>query len=351
MIALHRAENAVALADELARTEPGASVRALAPDVSLVTRAALTQAPRLAFARQLLPEPRAVEGASIGAIADGVLAALIEAEPRVPAEWRLHALAIPGGPVKPGRAALVAEALGERLQKRRRALLRRMLPVNADFTQSETAVQLLLLDPVHAWLSIAPPGVRATLGPSLSAAPLGTIDVPRDPRPPSRAYQKLLEAERRLGVRILAGETVVDLGASPGGWSHVALSRAARVTAVDRAPLRDDLMRDPRLDFVRGDAFAFTPEGPVDWLVCDVIAFPQRSLELLEKWLACGLCRRFVVSVKFRGTEDYALLDAVWAVLARHAPAGFVRQLDANKNEVTALGVVGEAAVSGDAAG
>lgn len=344
LLVLHRPENFPALQDELARTEPGGAIRPLAPDVALVTRASPTARPRLAFARQLLPEPRAVDGASIGAIADGVLAALVEAEARIPGEWRLQALAIPGGPVKAGRASLIADALVERLHKRRRALLRRMLKVNEHFTESETAIQLLLLDPAHAWLSIAPPSLRATLGPGLSKAPLGTIEIARDHRPPSRAYQKLLEAEQRLGARILAGEQVVDLGASPGGWSHVALSRAARVTAVDRAPLREDLMADTRLTFVKGDAFAFTPMEPVDWLVCDVIAFPQRSLELLEKWLSRGLCRRFVVSVKFRGTEDYALLDAVWGVLARHAPAGFVRQLDANKNEVTALGSIGGAA-------
>ena len=188
------------------------------------------------------------------------------------------------------------------------------------------------------WLSVALPDERRKLRRVLSSLPAGVAHLARDPRPPSRAYQKLLEAELRLGRPIGRGETVVDLGASPGGWSFVALERGARVDAVDRSPLREDLMRHPLLRFHKGDAFAWEPTAPVDWLICDLIAFPERTLELLDRWLARGWCKRFCVTMKFRGTEDYGRVDELKALLAKRAGDFAVRQLDANKNEVTAMG-------------
>jgi 23S rRNA C2498 (ribose-2'-O)-methylase RlmM len=50
-----------------------------------------------------------------------------------------------------------------------------------------------------------------------------------DKATPSRAYAKLVEAKLRLGRAIRAGETCVDLGASPGSWTYVAVTRGARV--------------------------------------------------------------------------------------------------------------------------
>ena len=50
---------------------------------------------------------------------------------------------------------------------------------------------------------------------------------------PSRAFAKLTEALARLGHWMGPGERCVDLGASPGGWSFVALGKGAQVIAVD----------------------------------------------------------------------------------------------------------------------
>jgi 23S rRNA (cytidine2498-2'-O)-methyltransferase len=167
------------------------------------------------------------------------------------------------------------------------------------------------------------------------------VDVADDQAPPSRAYRKLLEAELRLGARIAPGETCADLGAAPGGWSHVALARGARVAAVDRSPLRADLMAHPALEFVRGDAFRWTPPKPVDWLLSDVIAYPHRSVELLERWIAARLCRRFVVTIKFKGEADYPVLDRLEASLDAGGAEFELRRMCSNKNEVTAFGELG----------
>ena len=67
--------------------------------------------------------------------------------------------------------------------------------------------------------------------------------------------------------------------AAPGGWAYSALRRGARVTAVDRAPLLPPAGGHPNLTTVLGNAFTFTPPArPVDWLLCDVICEPPRSV-------------------------------------------------------------------------
>lgn len=53
--------------------------------------------------------------------------------------------------------------------------------------------------------------------------------------PPNRAYLKLWEALTLLDKYPKPGDKVLDLGASPGGWTYVMQSFGASVTAVDKA--------------------------------------------------------------------------------------------------------------------
>lgn len=293
-----------------------------------------------AFARQALPESQSVQAASINGWADAILSAIVGLLPDHQ-PWRLHLWPAYGeGRAGAHRCELVRNALAERLKKRRRALLRSLEDGTAPFTPATSLVQVALTAPDTGLLSVcaAPtPYIRRAL---LSAFPAGEIVPAVDKQAPSRAFAKVVEAELRLGESLQGGQSCVDLGASPGSWSYVALQRGARVTAVDRSPLRSDLMRNPRLRFHQGDAFKFRPEAPVDWLLCDIIAAPQRSIDLLLDWLRAGLMHRFLVTVKFKGSDEYGLLDQ----LKRQAP-GFcsdfrLTRLCANKNEVSAFGRV-----------
>ena len=107
-----------------------------------------------------------------------------------------------------------------------------------------------------------------------------------------------------------------------------------------KAPLRADLMRDADLKFVRGDAFSFTPDKRVDWLLCDVIAAPERSIELLVNWLKQRWTKRFVVTIKFKGQGDYARLEQLKHALNAQCEDFRLTRLCANKNEACAFGVV-----------
>lgn len=67
----------------------------------------------------------------------------------------------------------------------------------------------------------------------------------------SRAVFKLLQIQERFGL-LYPGDTVLDLGASPGGWSRAAaelVGPRGRVVAVDRVSMAPM----DRVTFVRGD--------------------------------------------------------------------------------------------------
>ena len=149
--------------------------------------------------------------------------------------------------------------------------------------------------------------------------------------PPNRAYLKLWEALTRLGSHPRPGERCLDLGASPGGWTWVLASLGASVRAVDKAPVDPRIAAMPGVEPVVESAFTLAPE-PVDWLVCDVVAYPSRLLELLRRWIAADAAQRIVCTVKFQGEAHYALADEFAAL-----PNSRLLHLFHNKHELTLL--------------
>jgi len=147
--------------------------------------------------------------------------------------------------------------------------------------------------------------------------------------PPSRAYLKLWEACTRLGAWPLPGQTCLDLGAAPGGWSWAIARLGASVVAVDKAPLHPDVAGMPGVTERRASAFGLEPE-PVDWLFSDVIAYPERMLALVRQWIAAAACGRIVCTLKFQGETDHATAEAFAAI-----PGGQLVHLFHNKHELT----------------
>ena len=177
---------------------------------------------------------------------------------------------------------------------------------------------------------------------------------------PSRSYLKMEEAYGVLGREPQAGETVVDLGAAPGGWSYSAAKRGARVVAVDNGPLKGGALNHPLIEHRLADAFGFrpscamTPEfaapggGAVatgelaDWLFCDVVEEPHHVLKnLVGPWLEGRWCRRFVVNFKFGRADPLGLLRELRgaeSAFVRHAAWFAVRHLYHDREEFTVVG-------------
>ncbi len=149
--------------------------------------------------------------------------------------------------------------------------------------------------------------------------------------PPSRAYLKLWEALTRMGEHPGPGDACIDLGASPGGWTWVLATLGADVLAVDRAPLEPRVAAMPGVRSRAADAFAVRPEA-ADWLVCDVIAYPARLLELVRAWIEARTVRRIVCTIKLQGATDHAAVEAVAAL-----PGATVAHLFHNRHEATMM--------------
>ncbi|HYH18063.1 MAG TPA: SAM-dependent methyltransferase [Azospirillum sp.] len=150
--------------------------------------------------------------------------------------------------------------------------------------------------------------------------------------PPNRAYLKLWEALTLSGAQPGPGDRCIDLGSSPGGWTWVLHELGATVVSVDKAPLDPAIAALPRVEFRQESAFGLKPEdvGPVDWLCCDVICYPQRLLRLVEVWRASGLAKRFICTLKFQAETDHETARAFAAI-----PGGRVVHLYHNKHELT----------------
>jgi len=163
---------------------------------------------------------------------------------------------------------------------------------------------------------------------------------------PSRSYLKIEEAYIVLGREPAEGETVVDLGAAPGGWSYSAAKRGARVIAVDNGPLKGGALDHPLIDHRREDAFRFQPAAGevVDWLFCDLVEEPHHVMRsLIEVWIVNGWCRHFVVNLKFGRVDPVALLREVSAaggVLAGRTTGLRIRHLYHDREEFTLVGHV-----------
>lgn len=164
-----------------------------------------------------------------------------------------------------------------------------------------------------------------------------------DPGAPSRSYLKLEEAFGVLGREPQPGESVVDLGAAPGGWSFCAAKRGANVLALDNGPLKGAALGHPMIEHEQSDAFRYAPPSgkTYDWLLCDVVDDPDKVLTLLERWVAQRWCRRFIVNLKFGRTDPLPLLmraTGPYSPLTRACVLLRARHLFHDREEFTLVG-------------
>lgn len=159
---------------------------------------------------------------------------------------------------------------------------------------------------------------------------------------PSRSYLKIEEAYQVLGLAPQPGQTVVDLGAAPGGWSYSAAQRKAKVCAVDNGPLKGRAKDHPGIKHDRQDAFKFAlPAGKmVDWLLADMVEDPYLVLGLLERWVSRKLCRHFIVNFKIGQCHAAKFLKTVRQQAWLKPPSCVckVRQLYHDRDEITLMG-------------
>lgn len=303
----------------------------------------LAKLSKLVFSAQLLPCSLKEEAQSISKWSVKISEWLNEHLSDEEFPWRLHI--IDSGVIEKGeafqRARLIQDGIFAWFKKNRKNQLKRMCSKSTEnWRENELLFQVLLLSSNEGYLSFTPPTLREQLRFSLSRFPGGFAQIPDDKNPPSRAYKKLLEALAILEGEIKSGSNCVDLGASPGGWTAVALKSGAKVIAVDRSPLEDNLMRNRNVEFIKGNAFSYKPAKRVDWLLCDVAAFPAETIKMLKAWLLERRCKNFVTTIKFKGDPQIEVTKEIQQLLATASDRWFLKQLCHNKNEATVAGTI-----------
>lgn len=304
------------------------------------------------YALQVLPECRIIKVSnSIKGLAQAIgeiteFSPILQEAPK--GSLVIHAL-VPGmckGQREPKllrRANLVADALSELWKKRFPAarkddckeeclLLQIMLFSNDSAAASLRKCRRSLDDNDNNFMTMCWPNPNLPVG-------LANVDIV-DTKMPSSAYRKLLEAFACWQCMPRSNDVVVDLGASPGGWTFAVLlhSQPKKIIAVDRAELDPRLMNHASVEFVQGDAFAYRPSEPVDWMMSDIIAYPKRIVELLETWCSNRLATKMVVTIKFQGdTPSWQELQQAIDVAQSHNYHVRAKHFFNNKNEVTLM--------------
>ncbi len=150
--------------------------------------------------------------------------------------------------------------------------------------------------------------------------------------PPSRAYLKLWEVFSRMQMCPKPKEKCLDLGASPGGWTWVLTQAGARVVAIDRSPLREDLMASSLVQFKNENAFSVNLQDYPDasWLFCDVICYPEKLYEFFVTKVLPSSIQNAVCTIKFQGSEHYGVITKFAEI-----PGGSLVHLTHNKHELT----------------
>lgn len=292
------------------------------------------------FSRHVLIGARWVQGSSVRALAKAIVDGLWPAL-KAQMAFRLDVFTSDApensgeGPLET-RAALLKEVMTDEIRTRRRALFRAMTDA-----AERPRLQILLVERDRALVSFASPGVLPTGDRLPSDFVAGRVELTPDADAPSRAYLKLQEALAWLGTGPTADDHVVDLGASPGGWSWVALKAGATVIGVDKGDMHERVLAHPAFTHARTDGFKWAPEpgrAPVDWLLCDIIAEPDKSLALLQRWAEARWFSNAVFHLKLRSDSPLSLARAA---LSSVRAAGYadvrVKHLYYDKSEVTVL--------------
>jgi 23S rRNA (cytidine2498-2'-O)-methyltransferase len=187
--------------------------------------------------------------------------------------------------------------------------------------------------PMGFWTLWEPDMILATAKTSSPFA-LGEMDFQEDKvMPPSRAYLKLWEFFTVYAPEAIPGGTSIDVGSCPGGWTWVLRTlEFDKVYSVDKAPVEQRIMDLGRIDFRKESAFGLDPKdfGEIDWFCSDIICYPERLLNLVNRFRAAGTVKNFVCTIKYQAETDWEFTMKFLEI-----PGSRIVHLHHNKHEVT----------------
>jgi 23S rRNA (cytidine2498-2'-O)-methyltransferase len=181
---------------------------------------------------------------------------------------------------------------------------------------------------------------------ALSSWPLGQARYRLDDaQSVSRAEGKLVEALDTLPFSPALECSVIDLGASPGGWTRVLAERGHRVEAVDPAELDAGVTRMRGVTHHRMAADRFIGEARgrglrFGALVNDMRMDPVESAQLVDEAAAilspnAAVLMTLKLKLESRPEEIFGVISQAKEILSRRYELQGARQLFSNRSEVT----------------
>ena len=125
---------------------------------------------------------------------------------------------------------------------------------------------------------------------------------------------------------------VLEIGASPGGWSWVLSEFSNQVHTIDRADLAPQVKMLKNIYHQTGDAFKLDAKKfkNCTWFYSDLICTPEKIYETVCYWIENSAIQNFICTIKFKGDCDFEMLKKFQTI-----PDSKIIHLYQNKNEVT----------------
>jgi len=294
------------------------------------------------FARQFLPQAIELPTKDYNKLIDAIFERLKIAYDRPNRKncyWTLHAFALEDN---------ASNKLAGKIEKDLMARIRTKLPVlykkylspedmvDREKEKSDWVLQVYVQSIYKVWFS------TGSFASGISRYVGGILRMKARAGTPSRSGRKLEEALHEMGCLPKQGETAVDLGAAPGGWSFVLARNGASVTSVDALDMDLPKGKDwtKRIEHLRSNGLTYEPSKPVDWMCCDMIVASDETLKVLKRWLDKGLMNKFVVNLKLPKKDPWDaikrgldLLDEYDWIVKR------CKHLFHDRHEVTVFGI------------
>lgn len=141
---------------------------------------------------------------------------------------------------------------------------------------------------------------------------------------PSRSTLKLEEAwhqfipHQEWNIRLAPAMHAVDLGAAPGGWTWQLVKREMFVTAIDNGMMQQSIMDSGQVEHRQVDGFTFQPRKAVDWMVCDIVEKPARTVAMTINWLTEKWCKEAIVNLKLPMKRRYQEVNKLLNRMQQH---------------------------------
>lgn len=314
--------------------------------VSVAESVKLPEISETIFGRQVLPRAVRLAFSAPQECADFVierLQILSKRDNRAESKWTLHSFAIDDDLAL--KAILKIQGLiKNHIQSKVPALHKRF--VDAEDLASEDApdpttlvVQLWAANESTFFLS------TATIANGVLPYAGGALRMKSIHGAPSRSSSKLSEALKFMQRQPIGGETGVDLGAAPGGWTFVMALHGVNMTAIDHGEL--ELPKDKKLigtvTHLKENGLKYLPPTLVDWLCCDMVMGAKQSLEVLENWIQENKMKHFIVNLKLPQDKPWPAVQEAIAMMSKYQPGGVwklfqARHLYHDRSEITLIG-------------